>query len=301
VTCPSSAPGLSQPLGGLRKRAFHGLVSCRNRSWTVFRRAFPSRGSRTPLEAACSLVVTSPKLPHGRLPQREPDGLIVLGFSLRPRSQCFRCALAGFPLRLWVPFPPPLHPGRSHGRATPFRSPWIVGAVIAPSASPALETSPSAKPLGVSPPRSLIPLASPFAPDRVAPAERPLLALVCPFRDPTLRLGASNPPAPFHGDPARARERAKALPPDPDPDTRSRPEGPSARREGPQPLGCSPSTGRDHAQKRRAADSAVTGVSDPSRRSASELALRPPRTPGRAASRRRLLLPRPLRPGSRLQ
>jgi len=52
ATHPGSALELSQLLSGLCKQAFHGLVSCRNRSWTAFPRAFPSQGSRAPLGVA---------------------------------------------------------------------------------------------------------------------------------------------------------------------------------------------------------------------------------------------------------
>lgn len=51
VGCPplsGSAPRLFQPLSGFRKLEFHGLVSCRNRSWTTSYRAFPSRRPCSP-------------------------------------------------------------------------------------------------------------------------------------------------------------------------------------------------------------------------------------------------------------
>jgi hypothetical protein len=43
-----SAPRLFQPLSGFRTLEFHGLVSCRNRSWTTSYRAFPSRRPCSP-------------------------------------------------------------------------------------------------------------------------------------------------------------------------------------------------------------------------------------------------------------
>jgi hypothetical protein len=54
---PGAALRFSQPLSGFSKLEFHGLVSCRNRSWASPFRAFPSQRSCTPLEATCSPAV----------------------------------------------------------------------------------------------------------------------------------------------------------------------------------------------------------------------------------------------------
>jgi hypothetical protein len=54
---PGAAPRFSQPLSGFSKLEFHGLVSCRNRSWASPFRAFPSQRSCTPLEATGSPAV----------------------------------------------------------------------------------------------------------------------------------------------------------------------------------------------------------------------------------------------------
>jgi hypothetical protein len=72
-----------------------GLVSCHNRSWDPPFRAFPSQGSRTPLEAAGFLAVI-----HRRAVTRWTSPFAGR-FPERPRSR----AVAWFPDRLWTPFP----------------------------------------------------------------------------------------------------------------------------------------------------------------------------------------------------
>jgi hypothetical protein len=109
-------------------------------------RAFPSQGSRAPLEAACSRAVRhqdrrtrSPTPCHPRFPRL-------------PRSR----ALAWFPRGLWVSFSHgpkaalPVHPGRRAPGSPPH---------------PALSAS-----------KRLVPPESPFTPTRVAPRLRPLLS-----------------------------------------------------------------------------------------------------------------------------
>jgi hypothetical protein len=96
------------------KSEFRGLVSCRNRSWDSSYRAFPSRKSRTPLEAACSLAVI-----HRRAGTRR------LGPYHRRFHRLTRFhALAWIPRRLWAPFP--------RHRNDASRSPWVRSDEAAP-------------------------------------------------------------------------------------------------------------------------------------------------------------------------
>jgi len=75
---PGSALRFSQPLSGFSKLEFHGLVSCRNRSWASPFRAFPSRRSCTPSEVtfaplrlSTDVLDTSATPPcHHRFPRR---------------------------------------------------------------------------------------------------------------------------------------------------------------------------------------------------------------------------------------
>jgi len=103
-----------------------GLVSCHSRPWDPPFRAFPSRGSRAPLEVACSLAVihrcaearrSSPftagfpdvhaftqlpgspddyGLPFGEL-ESSPPGRPGLGLTDSPRSASFTCFEAFLP------------------------------------------------------------------------------------------------------------------------------------------------------------------------------------------------------------
>jgi hypothetical protein len=72
-----------------------GLVSCHNRSWDPPFRAFPSRRSRAPLEAAGSPAVIR------RRAETRCSTPCHRWFHRRPRFHVF----AWIPHRLWTPFP----------------------------------------------------------------------------------------------------------------------------------------------------------------------------------------------------
>jgi len=90
----SQAFSTSQRFPG--KFEFHGLISCRNRSWTFSFRVFPHKAcdplSRIPTPAQFSTDVQ----------KRTSRPLVTLDFPKRPR----RNAVAWFPRELWAPFPP---------------------------------------------------------------------------------------------------------------------------------------------------------------------------------------------------
>jgi len=158
ATNPGSALGFSQPPGGLRKHAFHGLVSCRSQildclssSVPLAEIAHPFPGRFAPLRFltrvpnATSLTLSPPVSLNRRALPSVATGVI-------------RCASAEFPRRLWTPFPPaeanfPIALGQTD-RDRSFRE--------------------------LSPLRSLDPSASPFAQCRVTPTPRSLLAS-CPL------------------------------------------------------------------------------------------------------------------------
>jgi hypothetical protein len=83
---------------------FHGLVSCRNRSWASSCRAFPSQGSRTPLEAASFLAVIQRRAWTSRRQNRSP------GF---PDVRAIADAVAWFPRGFGSPFREPKLTSRS--------------------------------------------------------------------------------------------------------------------------------------------------------------------------------------------
>lgn len=127
-------------------------------------RAFPSQGSRAPLEAASSLAV----LHQG--PGRDSQRLITRGF---PDSHA-RAQSPGSPADYGLPF----HPARRPC------FPFTLGAEL------------RGRPLTqLRPPRSLVPPESPFTPTRVAPRARSLLSWRSALLEPLpLNLGASARP-----------------------------------------------------------------------------------------------------------
>ena len=127
------------------KLELRGFVSRRNRPWGFPFRGFPSQESRTPLEAAGSRAVihrhakTHPSEPYHRRFHRRPH----------PKAR-----LPGSPDDYEVPFHAPRRASRSlRARAS--------GIVLFRRLHPL---------------RSVVPPASPFAPDRVAPNRRPILS-----------------------------------------------------------------------------------------------------------------------------
>jgi hypothetical protein len=155
----SASQRLPGPLG------LRGLVSCRNRSWGPPFRAFPSRRSPAPLEAACSLAVI-----HRRA-ERPDCRRLRPGFLRRPRPR----AVAGFPRGLRSSFRAPRRsPSRSPRTTTPRSS--------FPSASPASEPSSPRESVAPRPPKWTQSLAAllGFRPSRVprlASDPRPVRAL----------------------------------------------------------------------------------------------------------------------------
>ena len=84
ATNPGSARGFSQPLGGLRKRTFHGLVSCRSQILDCLSSSFPlAEIAHLFPGRLCSLEV-----PHPRA-ERDLSDLVTVGFPSPPRTQCF--------------------------------------------------------------------------------------------------------------------------------------------------------------------------------------------------------------------
>jgi len=137
ATRPGSALALSQRLSGLCKRAFHGLVSCRNRSWTAFPRAFPSQESRAPslgcmppcgYPPACK---TRPPRPcHRRFPPTPSPLVLALQPARRSAPTLLPTPPSGtrspvFPADYELPFPSRSDPRFHAGRPTPF--PFALG------------------------------------------------------------------------------------------------------------------------------------------------------------------------------
>jgi hypothetical protein len=78
------------------KLEFHGLVSCRNRSWVTSPSELSPRRDRVPLSRPLAPPQLSTAVP-GRTPARP--------FAARFPDSHARGAVAWFPRRLWVPFP----------------------------------------------------------------------------------------------------------------------------------------------------------------------------------------------------
>jgi hypothetical protein len=92
---PGSALRLSQPLSGFRSTKFHGLISCRSRSWTVPLQSFPLAEVAHPFRGRfCSLAVIHRALEMRRQRPYYPR------FHRLPRFS----AVAWIPRELWVPF-----------------------------------------------------------------------------------------------------------------------------------------------------------------------------------------------------
>jgi hypothetical protein len=151
------------------KPEFHGLVSCRNRSWASSFRAFPSQGSRTPLEAASFLAVIQQRACRTRCRWIESPGF--------PDAHTVTGAVAWFPRGSGSPFREPKPASRSPGttdRGTaPFRRLHLL--------------------------RSLPPPASPFTRRRVSPPPRPLLSWVSPPLKYPPEPRSLDPPGPKPG------------------------------------------------------------------------------------------------------
>jgi hypothetical protein len=132
---PGSALGFSQPLSGLRRREFHGLVSCRSQSLGCLPSELSPRKEPPPLSRPpCSLAVI-----HQRASVRHPRPSPPVSPTPTPFG-----AVARLPRRLWAPFP----------RAE-ARFPVTLGS--GGSRPPCRQLHPL---------RSLAPLASPFASTR---------------------------------------------------------------------------------------------------------------------------------------
>jgi hypothetical protein len=127
-------------------------------------RAFPSQGSRAPLEAA-----SSPAVIHRRLAARHSRPY-RLRFPRRPRP---RAQLPGFPEDYGSPF---------HEPKPASRSPWTT-------------SDGTATPRQLHPLRSLVPLVRPFATTRANPSHRPMLSWCSSPSETRTSLGASNPPS----------------------------------------------------------------------------------------------------------
>jgi hypothetical protein len=131
---PGSALRLSQPLSGFSRPMLRGPVSCHSRPWDPPFRAFPSRGSRAPLEVAGSLAVV-----HRRAWVRRASPC-HRWFHRRPRLR----AVAWLLQRLWTSF-----------RQVEACFPSVLGAArrthLVPPASPASK---------LSSPRETVPAAS---------------------------------------------------------------------------------------------------------------------------------------------
>jgi len=157
------------------KLEFHGLVSCRNRSWVPPFRAFPSQRALTPLEATCSLAVIHRSA--GR-PARDLSPPVSADSHARG-------AVA------WLP--PSAMSSLFTGRA---RFP------VAPGLERRCRPCPR-----LHPPRSLVLPANPFASFRVAPTRRPLLSWVSSPPESPSRPRILDPP----GLEARTRPLARRL------------------------------------------------------------------------------------------
>ena len=164
---PGAALRFSQPLSGFSKLEFHGLVSCRNRSWASPFRAFPSQRSCTPLEATGSLAVI-----HRRA---ERSSFIVLSPPVSP-TPTLSAQLPGSPSDYELPF---------HEPKPASRSPWTDerGPSVSP-ASPASKLSSPCESVRVFP-------GSPRFDGRCSPGFHPLQSSLSD-------LGASDPPRGQH-------------------------------------------------------------------------------------------------------
>jgi hypothetical protein len=175
----------------LGKLGFRGLVSCRSRSQLLSFRAFPSQGSRTPLEAACS-----PAVIHRRAMTRRPRPC-HREFHRTPRPRKARSPDS--PRDYGSPF----HeaeaslPGRPGSRATePSRSAsFTYFGAYAPPANP-FTTDPSFPAPAADALLDFAPLEpSPPAPRNLTPASASRLKHAHPRRC-AATLGTSRPPAP---------------------------------------------------------------------------------------------------------
>jgi hypothetical protein len=164
---PGSALRFFQPLSGFSKLEFHGLVSCRNRSWASPCRAFPSQRSCTPLEAT-----GSPAVIHRRA---ERTSFIVLSPPVSP-TPALSTQLPGSPDDYGLPFHEPWPASRSPW--TDERSPFI------PLASPASKLSSPCESVHTFP-------GLPRLGGRCSPGFHPLQSSLSD-------LGASNPPRGQH-------------------------------------------------------------------------------------------------------
>jgi hypothetical protein len=158
---PGSALRLSQPLSGLRQLEFHGLVSCRNRSWASPFRAFPSQRSCTPLEAT-----GSPAVIHRRA-----------------RHLC--CAALSSPVSP-TPTPSAQWPGSPDDYGLPFREPR-------PASRSSWTANVSCPFRQLHPLRSFAPPVSPFAPSPVARLGGRCSPGFMPLQSSLPDLGASDP------------------------------------------------------------------------------------------------------------
>jgi hypothetical protein len=160
-----SALRLSQPLSGFGRPEPRGLVSCHYRPWDPPFRAFPSQGSRSPLEVASSLAVI-----HQRA---EVSSCLTVHrrFHRPPRRWT---QLPGFPGDYGLRFHEPK-------LASPSTWARLGGAHLVPPASPA--SKPSS-------PCETVPAASgrPSVAGRFSPGFLPLRSLLLP------RLGFSTRP-----------------------------------------------------------------------------------------------------------
>jgi hypothetical protein len=129
--------------------------------------SFPLAESAHPSRGHYSLAVIHPLAGTNRRGPCRPR------FHRLPRLH----AVAWIPLQLWTPFP--------QTQAPASRSPWIPDGKAAPFSELHLL-------------RSLLPSASPFAPDRIAPTWRPMLSWVSapPERSLLPRLEFSTRPSP---------------------------------------------------------------------------------------------------------
>jgi hypothetical protein len=160
-----SALRLSQPLSGFGRPGPCGLVSCHYRPWDPPFRAFPSQGSRSPLEVASSLAVI-----HRRAEMSL--GLAVhRWFHRLPRRWT---QSPGFPSDYGLRFHEPR-------LVFPSTWAWLSGAHLVPPASPTSEPSS---------PCETVPAASgcPSVAGRFSPGFLPLRSFLLP------RLGFSTRP-----------------------------------------------------------------------------------------------------------
>jgi hypothetical protein len=216
----SQAFSTSQRFPG--KLEFHGLVSCRYRSWVPPFRAFPSQRALAPLEATCSLAVRSPacrthrsrpfaagfrRLPRARRSRLASPADYELPFhGARPLPGCSgpRTALAvlaaGF-VHLGALFPLRIRSRRSglprpDGRCSPGFLPLQsslpdLGSSTRPGRGPDTTPSPegwASRPPGTSSPRRRV-KSSPCP----KTADRPRRRFPIPFETGPHRLSAASP------------------------------------------------------------------------------------------------------------